>query len=141
MAESFDGSCHCGALRFVFTTALPPSRWRVRACQCSFCRAHGARTTSDPAGAVQFRIADATSLVRYRFGLRTAEFLVCGRCGTYVAAVVTTKHGRFATINLNALERCPDGLLDAEPVAYDRETEPQRIARRERAWTPVAGNL
>lgn len=51
----FEGACHCGAIGYLYRTALDPERWNVRACQCSFCRAHAARTTSDPAGSVQFR--------------------------------------------------------------------------------------
>src|SRR5438132_673814 len=103
MSHCFDSACHCGALRLAFMTDVAPSQWRVRACQCAFCRAHGARTTSDSAGSVRFTILDSAALVEYRFGLRTAEFLLCARCGVYIAAMVTTPRGRFATINVNAL--------------------------------------
>src|SRR5437868_9753855 len=87
---TFQASCHCGALAFTFETAIPGSRWQIRACQCSFCRRHAARTTSDPAGRVSFRLRDTGSLLRYRFGLRTADFLVCHHCGVYMAAVLTS---------------------------------------------------
>src|SRR2546422_3634073 len=44
---------------------------------CSFCRKHGARTTSDPSGRVVITVRHPGQLLRYRFGLETADFLVC----------------------------------------------------------------
>jgi hypothetical protein len=111
----------------------------VRACQCSFCRAHAARCTSDPNGSVRFHLAKPEALVRYRFALRTAEFLVCGICGVYLAAVLRSERGTFATVNLNALTRTVPDLPPAEPVSYESEAGEQRVARRESRWTPVSG--
>ena len=139
MSRSFTGSCHCGAVRFLYSTAIAPSQWSVRACQCSFCRAHGARTVSDPSGTVRFEITDPGSVARYRFGLGTADYLICARCGVYVAAVITSSRGRFATINVNALSPSAMDLPDAQPISYEHETPAQRIARREQRWTPVTG--
>ena len=61
----------------------------MRACQCTFCRLHGAISTSDPKGAVRFSIRNEDAVSRYVFGLRTAEFLVCRACGVYLAAMMT----------------------------------------------------
>jgi hypothetical protein len=97
---------------------------------------HGARTTSDPEGRVSFRVRDESQLQRYRFALRTADFLVCRTCGVYVAAVLTSPTGEFATVNVNAIR----GVLivaDADPTTYDGESPEQRKARREDQWTPV----
>ena len=132
---AYTGKCHCGELRFVYTTSITPSEWTVRSCQCSFCRAHGVRATRDPSGSVRFEAGDA--IVRYEFGQRTAQFLICGRCGVYVAAVMASPRGRFATVNVNALYPAPEGLPAARPVTYDEEAPAQRIARREQGWTPV----
>ena len=139
MATSYEGRCHCGALGFSYTTDLPTGAWSVRACQCSFCRAHAARCTSDPNGSVRFRIAKPDALNRYTFALRTAEFLVCGVCGVYIAAVLSSERGAFATVNLNALMRAIPDLTPAQPVSFDSESHEQRLARREQAWTPVSG--
>ena len=94
---------------------------------------------SDPSGSVRFEIPDSGALERYRFGLRTAEYLICARCGVYVAAVLSSSRGRFATLNVNAMSPPPMDLPDAQPVSYEHETQVQRIARRERRWTPVTG--
>jgi len=134
--QLLEGSCHCGAVRFEFKTAQALASWAVRACQCSFCRSHGARTISDPKGSVRFVVADASKLNRYRFGLRSADFLVCRNCGVYVAAVFTSPRGQFATLNVNTLQP-PVDVPPATSVSYEGESLEQKQARREQHWTPV----
>ena len=134
--HSFEGSCHCGAIAFMFETARPPARWQTRACQCTFCRRHAARTIADHEGSVSFRVADEAALQRYRFGLGTAEFFVCRNCGVYLAAVLTSPRGQFATLNINTL-RDPVDVDPALAVSYDRESTEERQTRREERWTPV----
>lgn len=132
----FDGYCHCGAIGFELRTSRPPAEWAVRACQCSFCRSHGARTTSDAQGTVRFVIADLTKLNRYRFGLRSADFFVCRDCGVYVASVLTSTRGQFATLNINVL-RPPVAVPVAAAMSHEGESAEQKLARREQKWTPV----
>jgi hypothetical protein len=141
MTSAYEGLCHCGALAFRYATRLPPRSWSVRACQCSFCRAHGASCTSDPEGSVVFRITKPEALVRYRFALRTADFLVCRSCGVYLAAVLSDGGRSFATINVNAIAPVPFGLPRVEPFSYDSESVEERIARRVKRWTPVTGGI
>jgi hypothetical protein len=139
MSNSYEGRCHCGALAFSYSTDVPAHAWSVRACQCSFCRAHAARYTSDPNGSVRFHIAKADALVRYTFSLRTAEFLLCGACGVFLAAVLSGERGSYAAINLNALTQPLPTLPSAESVSYDAESFEERAKRRERRWAPVLG--
>jgi len=139
MTTAFEGTCHCGAIGYTYRTALAPADWPVRACQCSFCRAHSVLTTSDPAGSIEFFERNAGALNRYRFGQRTADFLLCRSCGVYVGAVIDTPHGRFGIVNLHALRDRPQGLRPAEAMDYGRENADARIARRESRWTPVVG--
>ena len=135
-ARLFEGRCQCGAIGFELRSTRAPSAWAIRACQCRFCRGHGARTTSDPEGSVRFSIADPAKLNSYRFASHSAEFLLCRDCGTYIAAVIDTPRGRFATLNVNVLVPALD-VPAATPVTYDAETPVQKRARRERNWTPV----
>lgn len=139
--RTYEGQCHCGAIGYSYATAIASEAWPVRACQCAFCRAHGAMCTSDPQGAVRFRCSDAHALSRYVFGLRSAEFLVCGRCGVYIAAVMTQGDREFTTINLRAMTSSLPGLPEAAPVSYEAESLQQRIRRRARRWTPVLGSI
>ena len=132
----FGGSCHCGAIAFTFETSHSSHQWRLRECQCSFCRRHGARTTSDPSGRVSFEVRDKDALLRYRFGLRTADFILCRNCGVYLAAVLTSVRGQFATLNVNALSEALE-FEDAARVSYDDESTEERQSRREQRWTPV----
>lgn len=131
------GGCHCGNIRLRFSTKLDPSQIEVRACQCSFCIKHGSRAVADPDGRLTVSVGDEARLHRYRFGLRTAEYLICRGCGVYVAAVTTDDGDPRAIIIVNALD---DRLqFSREPVAvdYDAECRESRIARRQARWMPV----
>ena len=132
------GHCHCGALAFEFDTALEPPAWPVRACQCSFCRAHGAVCTSDPAGSIRFTHREPELVSRYRFGHKTADFVFCGRCGGYLGAVMEADGRSIAVININAMDPRPDKLPAAQPTSYDGEVGNARNSRRAARWTPVA---
>jgi hypothetical protein len=132
------GGCHCGNLRLTFETRRDPGELAVRACGCSFCRRHAVRTVSDPAGRVEFVVRDPAQLSRYRFGLGTAQFLVCPACGVYVGAIFAEAGSAYAVINLNALET-PDAFARAAvAVSYDAESAGERRARRRALWTPAS---
>jgi hypothetical protein len=133
----FDGRCHCGAVTLSFTTQRPVAELPLRECQCSFCRKHGARTTADPEGFAEIRARDAAALARYRFGLATADYLVCARCGVYLAAVMEEAGRGYAVVNVNAFEDRAAFGGRATPMVYDHEDEAHRRARRRKLWTPA----
>jgi len=136
-ATPYEGGCHCGNLAFVFEASTPIEALGLRADQCSFCRAHGARNTSDPNGAMSIAVRDANALLRYRFALRTADFLICGRCGVYIGALLEDGEERWFTVNVNAFRQPPRDDFPIAPVDYDAEDVASRIARRKARWTPV----
>ena len=131
------GGCHCGALRYALDTALPIAKLPLRACQCTFCRHHGALSTSDPAGALRFDVRDASKVTRYRFGLKTADFLICAGCGVYVGATIEDEGRRWAIINANTLDDVAQLTQAPEPMNYDGEDEARRQSRRRARWTPL----
>ena len=137
MRYSMEGGCHCGALRFRFETDKPPVALAVRACGCGFCRRHGMRATSDPDGRIAFRVKEPETLLRYRFGLATADYLLCRGCGVYIGAVMPDPAGDRAIINVNCLDQPAAFGSDARPVSYDEEDEPAHRARRRAVWTPA----
>lgn len=137
MPNDFTGSCHCGAIGFTFRTAIELPDWSIRACQCSFCRAHDAQSTSDPAGQISFIASRLESLQKYRFGLRTADFLLCRECGVYIGAVIASAGNAFGIVNVRALKETPDDLANIATISYDAEDVDDRISRREERWTPV----
>jgi len=135
------GNCHCGNIEVAFTTALAPEQLRLRACACSFCRRHGARTTSDPKGHVEIIVHSERELSRHRFGLRTADFLICRRCGVYVGAVIAIGGNWYATLNVNTLDSEQSLGQEAMTVSYEEESASQRVLRRQSHWTPATINV
>ena len=131
------GRCHCGNVELALESRLRPEDLALRACTCSFCRRHGARTTSDPDGRVVITVHHPEQLLRYRFGLGTADFLVCARCGIYVAAVMNDGSGCYATVNVNTLDAVDPFTQPAAPVTYEGESAAERAARRRARWTPA----
>ena len=135
----YRGGCHCGAIGFRFHTQIAPPDWSIRACQCRFCRLHDALSTSDPGGSLEFVAARPELLQRYRFALRTADFLLCRDCGVYIGAVIETDQGSYGIINTHALAEQPEDIAAVQPISYDGEETPGRVSRREERWTPVPG--
>jgi hypothetical protein len=88
---------------------------------------------------VQFDFKQPEFLRRYRFGLRTADFLICRECGTYIAAVLLSGRGAHAAININTLRDAPSGVGPGRPVLRQGESIEERRARRVQTWTPVVG--
>ncbi len=133
--HKISGHCHCNQMTLELATSIAPDQLQLRACQCSFCRRHGARTTSDPSGALRIVLSNCESVSYYQFGAQAAEFIVCARCGVYVAALLREDGRVYATVNANTF----DAPLkqNAEPVDYERETPGQRTERRRSMWTPT----
>lgn len=94
-------------------------------------------STSEPNATLAFSAADTGQLQRYRFGLMTADFLLCRRCGVYIGAVIETEQGRFGIINTHALVESPPDMAAVAPITYDNEDTAGRVARREERWAPV----
>lgn len=93
---------------------------------------------SDPAGKLEITLRIPADVSRYRFALRTADFLVCRTCGVYVAAVCGIENVTYAVLNANVLDE--RGAFTRLPVRvdFDRETAAERMNRRRRSWTPAA---
>ncbi|HET6584804.1 MAG TPA: VOC family protein, partial [Nannocystaceae bacterium] len=134
-AARLSGGCHCGNLTVSFEPSRPLAALAARACTCTFCAPRRLRWTSDPEGRVEIAIADERETSRYRFGTSTADFLVCRRCGSVVAAVGDGSP-LLAVINIDVLDRAGD-FADAEPRSFDGEDVQSRLARRARSWTPA----
>jgi hypothetical protein len=130
--------CHCGALSARYETAVAIASWSVRACQCSFCRAHDALSLSDPGGLLEFHAAEAAQLQRYRFGSGMTDFLICPCCGVYVGARLA--YEPFGIINARALVPIPVELPPAEPMNYGGESANDKKTRRQGRWTPLTAS-
>lgn len=132
----YSGQCHCGKLKATFETAKGPVDLGVRACQCDFCRRHGAKNISDAQGEIKIE-ASADDVRRYTFALRTCDFLFCKSCGVYIGAVIGADADKRATLNAAGLGLSDFMGIEETPMQYGSETTEARIARRLRLWTPV----
>lgn len=132
-----EGGCHCGNLYYIFEASTDLDNLGVRACMCRFCRAHGARNTSDPNGAIQIDVRDPARLVRYRFGLKTADFLLCAHCSVYVGAYLPDEDGGRFTVNVNTFREPPPLDFPLVPHDFGSEDRAGRVERRKAKWTPV----
>lgn len=131
-----NGQCHCGKVSVSFESKQTPEELGVRTCQCVFCRRHGAVNISDAAGQTTIT-CDPDDIERYRFALRTADFLICKTCGVYLAAVMGKGERICSTINVIGLMMEAFFNIDEAPMDYDAETTEDRIERRYTKWTPT----
>ena len=86
--------------------------------------------------ALIFRVTDREALVRYRFGLKLSDFLICARCGSYVGVYMDDPGGALGVLNLNVLK---DRSRFSAPTSMDYEGESvtERLQRRRQRWTPA----
>jgi len=137
MSVQLSGHCHCRAVRVILEPSQPAAALPLRGCQCSFCRARCAETTSDPGGHLFIEAAPG-ALNHYRFGQRLTHFLLCAECGTYVAAVSEIDGHALGVVNVRGVELAGFEGRTPDPMIYDDETADQRLARRRDRWMPVS---
>jgi len=130
MTAPMHGGCHCGRIALDMTLSKPGSQVTPRACDCSFCRKHGAAWVSDAEGALRVRFRGEP--VVYRQGSAQAEFIACAHCAVLVMVRHEHEGHMHAAVNVRALE-------DAGSFAAQQPASPQKLStdeKRER-WTTL----
>lgn len=127
------GGCHCGAITVDFATSLVPADTAPRACDCSFCRAHGAAWISDPAGQLVVHVLRPDVLRRYRRGSEAAQFLLCSDCGVLVAVVFEEGEQRHAAVNAGCLD-ARDAFAPAVAASPCALAPAEKVARWRQLW-------
>ena len=74
--KTYQGSCHCGKVRFEVDAEID----HVRACDCSVCRRRGAHNHRVPKANLRL-LTPWDELVVYQWGSRTAKDYFCPVCG------------------------------------------------------------
>ncbi len=100
-ANLYRGSCHCGAVRFVFRSEEITTAVR---CNCSICSRKGAVMSSryyQPAELEE--IAGLQSLSLYRFGDQVVNHYFCKTCGVFPFVDATIRSGSYR-FNLGCIE-------------------------------------
>ncbi len=127
------GACHCGNIRVEVALTRAPAEYRPRACDCEFCRKHGASYLSDPGGSLAVQVGDERLLRKYRQGSNTAEMLVCGNCGVLVGGAYQTEGRVFAAINTRIIEG--DAMFgEIQPVSPRTLSAEEKVSRWKALW-------
>lgn len=115
MLKTYQGCCHCGAVRFEADLDLESGSFR---CNCSICR----RTrfwvaVAKPEG---FRLlAGQGEMTEYLFNTRRNQHFFCRRCGVRAFGVGNdTPIGRMVGVNIGCLEGVSEETLSRIPVTY-----------------------
>ena len=76
--QKYEGSCHCGAVRFEIETDFP----ELTMCDCSICRRKNALMVKVHESKFQL-LSGKDSLTEYQFHTKTARHYFCKTCGIY----------------------------------------------------------
>jgi hypothetical protein len=102
----YQGSCHCGAVRFEVEAA---EDLEVEDCNCSICSMTGYLHLIVPAS--KFRLlAGRESITTYRFNSRTARHTFCKICGIK-PFYIPRSNPDGVDVNVRALKDQPRSLL------------------------------
>ncbi len=98
MEQTWQGGCHCGAVRFEVTAEID----EVVDCNCSVCAKKGfLHLIVEPE---KFRLLQgADALVTYRFNTGTAKHTFCGTCGIH-AFYTPRSHPDKVDVNVRCIE-------------------------------------
>ena len=82
--------------------------------------------------------ADDWSLVElYRFGTRAADFIICRRCGVFIAVISDLETAPRAVVNVNCLDDRTRFTAPATLHEFQGETLEARTSRRAVNWMPA----
>lgn len=127
-------ACHCGNIRLDIQWPGPVADIKVRNCGCTFCQKHGGAWTSHPDASLDIAVRDPSLLNRYRFGTKTADFLLCRNCGVVPVVVSEIDDQLYAVVNVNAFTHVDTDSLERSATDFDGEETGSRLARRKKNW-------
>lgn len=109
--KHYQGSCHCGAVKFSYEGEEIEKGLR---CNCSICSRKGAMMSSEVISLERLNIeADEDALGLYQFGAKTAKHFFCRHCGIYTFHETARFPGHYR-VNLG----CIDGI---DPLALEAD--------------------
>jgi hypothetical protein len=121
------GGCHCGNIAVTVELARDAGAYHPRACDCDFCRKHGAAWVSDPQGSLLIQLRAERDASRYAQGAGIAEMLLCRTCGVLVAALWREQQ-LYGVVNVSVLD-ARAAFAAAQTVA-PKELSPEEKRKR-----------
>ena len=92
---------------------------------------------ADPDGLFEAGADDWSLVENYRFGTGTCDFLICRRCGVFIAAVSETAADARAVVNVNCLSDRESFTSVPAVHDFEGETIETRSSRRAANWMPA----
>lgn len=132
-SQAVQGGCYCGNVLLELQLTHETAHYQPRACDCGFCRKHGAAYLSDPHGSLRIRIDDMSCRGVYRQGNELAEMLLCTRCGVLMGALYRADGRTYATVNVRALEGAAE-FGAAQSVSPRQLAAEEKVARWKSLW-------
>lgn len=130
--SQFNGSGHCGNVRYTLIWPLPQAH-HLRTCSCSFCAKHAPIYMGHPSASIASTVRDLSALSRYTFGTRSADFRSCTLCGVFLFAICRIDGVEKAVLNVNTLDAFALPA-DVKQNNYEGEVIDGRLDRRLRTW-------
>jgi len=110
----YQGSCHCGEIRFEVEAPAPLSQ--VIECNCSHCSRKGYLLTFLPRSQFTLLTPEST-LATYTFNRHAIQHHFCSRCGCAPFGFANDQQGlATAAINVRCLENLALDTLERTPV-------------------------
>ena len=129
--QTYDGSCHCGRVRFRVTAALD----KVIRCNCSICRTKGFLHLIVAPERFEL-LAGADELTLYTFNTGTAKHQFCCHCGVHPFYVPRSEPDKI-DVNVRCLEGVDLDTLAIEPFDGDNWEQAIGGASWQRSGVPV----
>src|SRR5688572_11840357 len=99
--QTYNGSCHCGAIRFSFQSETITEGL---SCNCSFCERRQALMLPFMLAPEQLEIeVTGDALACYQFGNKVAKHYFCNKCGIYPFHETMRKPGHYR-VNLGCID-------------------------------------
>ncbi len=131
--RTYEGKCHCGAVRFEAEIA---SDARISRCNCSICRRTAVAGTVVKPAAFKL-LAGEANVTAYEWGGRIGKRFFCRTCGVqcYAPGHLAQLGGDYVSVNVNCIDSLE--IDEAKVVYWDGRHDNWQAGPRSTPW-PVA---